>query len=250
MKQRPLLFIILGILHLIEPLSKILFFRINTHFPIDVILSNVLQISGLREIFEFWFLFPIGGLALLGVKKWSYPVFVGVQAYSLLTHLTYKAYTWPYVDQVPQWPSLVLLMCNIGIIIYFALPDVRRPFFDSSIRWWEPKERISLKLPCTLNLNIENKLIDAEILNISHSGAFIKYDERIENLQSITVNICINDMALSLKSVIISKHSFKGQQGLGVKFVYTNIWENLYMRKMIKAISKDDTLQKPEELAA
>jgi len=253
MKQRPLLFIILGVLHLIEPLFKILFFKITTAFPIDVILTNVIQISEFRDIFEFWFLFPIAGIALLGVKKWSYPIFVGVQAYSLVAHLTYKSYSWPYVDQVPQWPSLLLLACNIAIIIYFALPDVRKPFFDASVRWWEPKERFSFNFPCTVHFSANQKLIDAEILNISHSGAFIKNSNLLQlknEYGDLYVNICIGELALSIKSVIVSQHDFRGQKGLGIKFSYNNIWENLYMRKIIKRIAKEEQRQFKKQMAA
>jgi uncharacterized membrane protein len=141
MKHKPLIFILIAAFHIIEPLIKVAYFKITTPFSTSTIISNIAQISTAREIFEFWFLFPLAGLALMGVKKWSYPVFVGAQIYSIYSHLTYEQYTWPYVSQVPFVSSLVLLFINTMVIIYFALPDVRKPFFDRSVRWWETRTR-------------------------------------------------------------------------------------------------------------
>ena len=56
MKNKPLLFIILGIIHLVEPIFKLLYFKATTHFPMHLIIENISQMSGAREVFEFWFL--------------------------------------------------------------------------------------------------------------------------------------------------------------------------------------------------
>lgn len=239
MKHRPLIFILIAVAHLIEPLVKITYFKVTTPFSFATIISNISQIHTPREIFEFWFLFPIGGLALLGVKKWSYPVFVGVQTYSIWSHMTYEKYTWPYVSEVPFASSLVLLFLNAMVIIYFALPDVRKPFFDRSIRWWETRTRYNLSLPITFCLTSNPKLMDGEILNISQTGIFLRHNGVYEPETKVRMNISYKDFSITLDGVIKSHHTFDGHRGIGVKFDFQNIWENLFIRKMVKAISKD-----------
>ncbi|MEC7275882.1 MAG: PilZ domain-containing protein [Bdellovibrionota bacterium] len=239
MKNRPLIFILIAFIHIIEPLVKVLYFKATTPFSLSTIVSNISQIHTAREFFEFWFLFPIGGLALLGVKRWSYPVFVGVQIYSIYSHMTYEKYTWPYVSEVPFVSSLILLFVNALIIVYFAFPDVRRPFFDKTMRWWETRTRYHLRIPMTFTSNNPNKLQDCEILNISQSGIFMNYKGAIDLESEIKMNISYKDYNITLLGTVKSQHAFEGERGLGIRFKFQNIWENLYMRKIVKQVSKD-----------
>ncbi len=255
MKNRPLIFITIALAHLLEPVIKLLYFKATTPFSFTTIVSNISQIHTPREIFEFWFLFPLGGLALLGVKKWSYPVFVGVQIYSIYSHMTYEKYTWPYVSEVPFVSSLVLLFVNALIIIYFALPDVRRPFFDRNMRWWETRTRYNLRIPMTFTHSNPEHLFDCDILNISQSGVFINHKGAIEVGSVIHMNINYKEYNITLQGTVMSQHAFEGERGIGVKFRFQNIWENLYMRKIVKNISKDMALiekaqKKAEKMAA
>ena len=118
MKNRPFIFILIAFFHIIEPLIKLAYFKAITPFSLGTIISNISQIHSFKEVIEFWFLFPLGGLALLGVKRWSYPIFVGVQLYNIYGHMTYEKYTWPYVSEVPFASGIILLFINSLIIIY------------------------------------------------------------------------------------------------------------------------------------
>ncbi len=238
-------------MHLVEPLIKILYFKADTGFPLLQIVENITHLNSARAIFEFWFLFPIGGLALLGVKKWSYPIFVGVQSYSIYSHINYESFAWPYVSQSPMWPSLAILSCNVAIIIYFLLPEIRKPFFDRDMRWWEHRERYSLRIPCSYSINSNNALKDAEILNISQSGAFLTIEHKLlEKNQTVTLNISFMDEHISLDARVVSLHTFDHQDGIGVNFEYENIWEKLQMKKVIKKISKASKKHYNRALAA
>ena len=251
MKHRPLPFVILAILHLIEPLLKIAYFKATTHFPVMEIIENISHLNATRAVFEFWFLFPIGGIALLGVKRWSYPVFVSVQMYSIYSHLSYEAFTWPYASSTPQWPSLFILACNVAMIIYFLLPEIRKPFFNKEDRWWEHRERYSIRIPCSYTLSSGNALKDAEVLNISHSGAFITLPEAEEICgEKMIINITFLNDNICLNAKVISYHEFDDELGFGVAFQYDNIWEKLYMTKIIKMISKAAKKHHAQQLAA
>lgn len=251
MKNRPLLFILLGLFHILEPLFKVLYFKASTGFPLTQIFENILHLNSFKAVFEFWFLFPIGGIALLGIKKWSYPVFVSVQVYSIFTHINYESFTWPYVSQAPMWPSLAILSCNVAIILYFLMPEIRKPFFDRDMRWWEHRERYSLRVPCSYSVRGSNALKDAEILNISHSGAFMALNNKsLKEEESLTINISFLDQHISLNAKVISLHGFDHQDGVGIKFKYENIWEKLLMTKIIKRISKASKKHSSNMLAA
>jgi hypothetical protein len=239
MKKKPLLFIALALAHFLEPIIKLIYFKMTTSFSFATIINNISQIQSTREVFDFWLLFPLGGFALITVKKWSYPIFVGVQAYSIFSHLTYEQYTWPYVSEFPFISSLAILTMNALIIFYFALPDVRKPFFDKSIRWWETRKRYSMRIPMNFAAVGNKRSYNCDILNISQSGVFLGSHHDLEVGTDIKMNILYKDYAITVIGQIKSHHNFENEQGFGVKFRFENIWENLYMRKVVRQISKD-----------
>lgn len=239
MYKKPLLFIILACAHLLEPLIKVIYFKATTSFSFGTVISNIAQIQTTREIFDFWFLFPIGGLALISVKKWSYPIFVSVQAYSIYAHLTYEKYTWPYISEVPFASSLALLFMNVLIIAYFALPDVRRIFFDKSMRWWETRKRYAIRIPVSFHLDGLRQTFNCHLLNISQTGAFINSNLDLEQDANIIMTISYKRLKIKVRCIVKSRHSFQDEQGLGIKFKFSNIWENLHIRKIVKEISND-----------
>lgn len=249
MKHKPLVFIVLGLLHFCEPLFKVMYFKLNTGLEFETIMSNIFQMGGTFKLFEFWLLFPLAGLALWSVKKWGYPLFVSIQAYSVWQHLTYDSYTWPYVTKNPHFFSLIILSFNIMVILYFLLPDVRRPFFDKEMRWWEHRMRYNIPINACFTKGDPNKIFDVEILNISHSGAFMAYDSwNIEVGDLIRVVVSYAGESLELESHVVSRHKFNEQEGVGIKFNYQNIWQQLTMARIIKHVAQESKRRQAQEL--
>lgn len=241
MHQRPRLFIFLAILHFLEPLSKIIYFKINTRFPFSDILQNILAIEGIRSNFEFWLLFPLGGLCLLMIKKWSYPIFVTVQLYSIWSILSYQEYTWPYVAKSPHFLSIMLLSFNVLVITYFLMPGVRRPFYDRRMRWWETKPRYGAEIPCMAHIESTGRdgyhKGEAQILNISHSGAFISCNVKPEIGKTIKLDFRYQGMEFSLNAVVRNQRIMNGIEGHGIEFIYSDWMDNLNMRRFIRKLS-------------
>lgn len=239
MKQKPLIFLVLGVLHFSEPLFKVLYFKISTGLNFETIMSNIFQMGGALKLAEFWLLFPLAGLALWSVKRWAYPLFVSIQVYSLWHHLTYESYTWPYVTKNPHFYGLIILSFNVMVILYFLLPDVRRPFFEKEMRWWEHRMRYNFHIPVHFTKGDPSKLYDTKILNLSQSGAFMAYTARtIEVGDLIRVFITFGSESLELESHVVSRHTFQGHEGVGLKFNYQSIWEKLSMSRLIKQVAK------------
>lgn len=237
MKKRPLLIVILGLLHIFEPISKIIYFKIKTGFSFSIILYNILALDHFTGIFEFWFLFPIGGIALLLVKRWSFPIFVFVQIYSIYTHLSYQKYNWPYVSEKPHITSVLLLLFNLLFIIYVFLPDIRKLFFNPRLRWWEPKPRYTIKIPCIVTLPSDNSKKPGEIINISETGAFVNapLDYKFDDI--IHINFTFYNLDYYLKARVANVHTINGVDGLGIQFKFNHIGERLYLRRLTKALN-------------
>ncbi len=254
MTRRPLVFIVLGILLLLEPFLRIITFSISLNISIYEVFKKALILEGLREIFDFWFLFPLSGLALLSVQKFGYRVFMGLQIYSIITHISYSKYTSPYSEEFSNTIFMIFLSINILIIFYFLFPDVRRPFFDESIQWWKRRPRFKYRMPCTLTINNPDKIIDTEILSISHSGCFVKlsdsesfYDLKADPDDFVKLHIAYQEFNIILYGNIVNLSIHDQYRGLGIKFIYKNIWENLQIRKLIKKVALKMELENIEK---
>lgn len=247
MKKRPLLLVVLATLHFLEPLFKILFLKLQTGFEWGVIFDNIFSISSGKAIFEFWFLFPLAGSAIIGARKWSYSLFVAIQCYSVYAHLTYQKFTWPYVAETPFISHTLLLVFNLLVIAYFLLPDVRRIFFEPGLRWWETPTRFYSDLPCAVTFGDSNNLVDVKIKNISRTGCFIGYMGEVVEGQPLTLHLTYGKYDIKLAAQVVRQSEFQGQTGIGVKFNYQNIWDMFTLRRMLGEIEKSENRPNSDE---
>lgn len=254
MKSRPLLILIMGTLHLLEPVLKIFYFKTKTHFDVLTILSNVtyVEVSSVKGLIDFWLIFPLAGLALLSVKKWAWHFFVAIQFYSIITHLTYERFAWPYFAEVPFYSSVILLVMNILLIVYISLPEVKMLFFEKTNRWWETRTRYAFTLPITLWYTNPEKLEQACLLNISDTGALIRFNRDIELKEFVNLNISFQDVQVQVKALVVRDDFRSGQKAYGVKFVYdTPVALNKFkVKKLVKILNQLHKLGSNVSIAA
>ncbi len=236
MNKKPLLFIVLGYLHILEPLAKLLYFQLETQFGVSLILSNVFALDSFKVVFDFWLLFPLAGIALLSVKKWSYFVFILLQGYSIYSFLTYEKWTWPYVSTEPHPYAYAILAINIVIILVFLLPKIRRPFFDRSVRWWETKTRYRVAMPASLSISGIKDVENCKILNISASGAFIGFISKVKLRDLVHLTFDFHELNIAVDGEVVSKHSYDGTEGLGLRFLFNNSWERMRVKRLLGKI--------------
>ena len=231
MKQKPLLFTILMILCLIEPLIKIFYFKALTHFDLPVIMANLMARTSIKEIFDFWLVFPIAGLALLKIRSWSYFVFLSCLAYVIYSFVTYESYTWPYNSETPFFYNQVIVVIAIIILIAFMIPQVRRPFFDKRVRWWEPKTRYIVNITC--RVQGKNIVFPSEILDISKTGAFLRESSYFNIGDELAIEFKYLGQNFNLPVQVMSQHVSRGQAGVGVRFLFQSLRQNLSVAKFI-----------------
>jgi hypothetical protein len=236
MKQKPLIYILISIFCVIEPLVKLFYFRITTDFKFDVIFSNVFARTGFFEIFDFWLVFPLTGLTLLKIRKWTYFAFMSFLIYIIYSILTYEKYTWPYYSESPFLYHYVLVgLCCVGFI-YFLFPEVRQPFFDRTIRWWENKRRFHVNIPCEVKLG--SAVYATTIMNLSQTGAFLKGTPELQDLKAADLTFTYGDLKLLLPMTLISHHNYNNVPGIGVKFEFKNWGSKLQAARLMKKVKK------------
>jgi len=247
MEYKPWPLLILAFFHFIEPLSKIVFYSVYFNVnPLDAVVIEY-QMGSALHVFEYFFLFPIAGLALFAVKKWSFSVFVVVEIWVFLTNL-------PYLNELYETSQLWLLgffilfgIVNIVVVSYLLLPAVRIAYLDPRIRWWEAKPRYFA--------NIETKVdgqATAIIKNISKSGVFIALQKDVPIDSEIHLEFTLatqspqtREFHIKLKALVVHKFFIDGTEGYGARFSALTTDNKQLVNSMIKYLEKSNTERRP-----
>lgn len=242
MLKRPLILKLFAFFLLIDPILRISFISIESEFPFWVVLHKSTFALGFRDFFNFWFLFPLSGFLLLGVKFYSYIAFILVQLYSLFFHLNYEPFTWPYLSETPSSTAYLLLAINISMVIYLLLPRSREIFFDKNLRWWERGSRYTINEPCfakTLDREIHGNVCD-----LSFGGALLKFDEPVEEGTIIELDFDVLGKNVSIKTEVVRIIQSTEGVRFGTKFVFKNAWAKLRLKFLLFSISKIGNYEK------
>lgn len=248
MKSKPLLFQLLCILFLIEPIIKIVYLRFSTEFSLGLILNNILQRDAFLEIFAFWLAFPLAGLCLIKLRKWTYFIFLALLVYNTYVLLSYERYTWPYNSEAPFLYNYFLIFLSVLIMAFFLLPVIREPFFNARIRWWESRQRFHVLIPAKMRREGAQE-IEIEITNISYSGALIKDTPELKLNEEVIIGWNFMGHELELPSTITRTHQGVGWKGYGVQFRPRGLKEKIALHMFIYAIEKEH-LRSQSELEA
>ena len=248
MKNKPIIFTILSILCLIEPVIKILYFKAITQFDFLIIMSNLKARNTFVEVFDFWLVFPLAGLLIMKLRKWTYFAFLGILAYINYNIFTYEKYTWPYNSDTPFMYNYVIAFMSIGLFIYFLSPSIREPFFDRRIRIWESMARYNTQINCKLHSN--NLAFPSQILNISKTGAFLMDSKYLNVGDELLMEFTSFGETISVPVEVVNKHSSKGTVGYGVRFVFSSFTQSAKMARVISVLKRSQPENKEQKVAA
>lgn len=233
LKTKPILFSLITSFCFFEPVAKLIYFKVTTHFEWSIIISNIFSRNSLLDILNFWLLFPIAGLTLLKIRVWSYCLFMMVMSYNIYSLVTYESFTWPYNNNMPHAYNLLLTLVCVGIIIAFCFPNIRKPFFDRRARWWEPQKRHDIFLETELRTSTLDT-IHSVISNISSSGAFILNVKELSPGDRMIVNFRILNEVFVSEIEVVHKLNNGTINGYGVKFVNMSSRSRDRLSKVLK----------------
>jgi hypothetical protein len=244
MKNKPYIFTLLSIFCLVEPIIKVLYFKAATDFDFMVIIANVMARNTFREVMDFWLVFPIAGVLILKLRRFTYFAFMGVLLYIIHNIVTYEKYTWPYNSEEPFIYNKIVALMAMCVFVYFLSPRARQPFFDRRVRWWEPKTRYTVNMNCKLDDG--HLCFPSTIMNLSKTGAFITYSPYLRVGDKVQMEFNFLSNVISLPVEIMNEHSILGQKGFGIKFNMT-YGQSIMMSRLISKISQVKNEVRKEE---
>jgi hypothetical protein len=235
MLRRPIILKIFAIFLFLDPLLRVCLMSIEREFTFFEVINKTLELS-LNDFCNFWFLFPISGLLLLGVKVYSYILFIIIQFYSLYFHLNYESYSWPYLAKTPSTTAYLLLMINLFMVIYLLMPRSREIFFNKDLRWWERGSRFTINEPCFLKVGSSE--IHGKVCDLSFGGALLELDQHIDTGHSVELEFEILTRPVSLQASVIRLVQVEGVQKYGVQFIFKNWWDEIRLKLLMLSLSK------------
>jgi hypothetical protein len=242
MKKYPFIFIAIGLIHLLEPLVKIYFLHQHSGFPYTVVIGNALFSENFQNFFEFWLLSPLMGFAVLWVESWTYYLFLVLQVYSIYLFSHFVPYSPPFLTKTPHPFATFTFIVDCLTFFYFLFPANRRPYLDRRSRWWRVSRRYNFESQCTLGPIKKSKKenaagpiqIEGRILNIGERGAFIKLDTALPLNSKVLLTLPLKEEKISFPVRIVNEHTWRGQFGNGVLFLFPNHQTKKIIRNTIE----------------
>lgn len=218
MKTRPWPIIILAIIQILMPLFSLLMNAWIMGVTLPQYYKAFMHVKTGWEIFEFFALYPIAGVAVFLMKKWSYPVFICVMSWNIASNII----IWfrDYQNSLSPWIIIGITMVNLFFVTYYLLPTVRKIYFDRTLRWWETKPRFLLQIAAHFDSESQ-KGASCEVRDLSVGGAFIESDAQLNINDTVTMQLPIFGKEIPVKGVVVHKGAGSARSGYGVQFTDT-----------------------------
>ncbi len=179
---KPLSIIILGIIHILSPINMIIFYSCFFQmWPWDFV-QVMLQQNAPITNFIFFFLFPLGGVFILLVKRWSFYAYLVIQALGLFLN-------WKYLNGAILSKNFTLLSYyllflgfNVGIVAYFLLSAIKKTYHNPRLRWWESAPRYYVNLKTHISYYHEKGSNALETLELIQKGRGGEHFEDVEGV--------------------------------------------------------------------
>lgn len=226
MKVRPWPLVFLALCQIATPFASVLLNAYVWHWgPLEAI--RLMWGESLWSNFLVFGLMPLGGVAIYWMKWWSYPVFLMASAITGLENARVFA---SEGGEIPKWLIPVIYLPNVIIVGYYLLPQVRRVYFDSRIRWWEAKPRYLVQVPALFrrtSLESGDGKLTATITDFSSGGVFLKTSETVQLGDVLVVETEFFETQLTLRCQVVHVRDKGDHRGYGV------CWRNLTLQQAL-----------------
>ena len=244
MYYRPWPLIVIAILHILEPVTKIIYYSIMQQLSPISIITNQIQSNDPVHIFGFFFLFPIAGLAIYAVKRWSLGVFLGAQCWALVANFSQLSFL-VESSQYGKFGTIIFFaVLNAVVVTYFMIPAVRTAYMDPKLRWWEAFPRYYIEWSCSYANNEEGV-----VKNISKGGMFIKPKNGYEKEGIVPISFTYAGKKHELSGRVIHNFTFEGEKGFGVEFHKLDSNSRKMINQIINDLEENKTKRRPEKRA-
>ena len=212
MKRRPKWLVILAVLHMLEPLFKIVFFSIVRGISPFELINSQLSTGNVLYNVGFFFLFPIMGIGMLFPNKLVLVLLIAAESLVITSNLSALPHLLRAGD-VGQIISLAMFTAiNVAVIVLLMTPIFKLAFTDRRMQWWRTFPRYFFEGKIKVNDSISGK-----IHNISESGIFVSIDGVNLN-HEVGMSFTHEDKKYELNGIVRSFIKKGKIKGYGIEF--------------------------------
>lgn len=237
MRKRPLIIKVISFLYFLSPIGILL--EIMLLFGI-----SFSEITLIKELVNWHVILlavwtPIVGYGVWKVKGWGY--------YQLLAHslFVFAGNIILYSSDLTKSPLYIILIFNVllvGMIIMFVRKEIKAPYFNPNIRWWEQAVRFYFEGMRILvrDFSDPNLMFEAKSFDVSETGAFVATDKDVNIGEKYTLEMHITRESILYATgeiVWVNKKSGTFPVGFGCRFIGTGQLFKKRIRHHMKDIS-------------
>lgn len=188
----------------------------------------------------YWFvlfLCVLSGYGMWEMKRWSWYVFLSANLFVVYQN-AFVAATYGNSERAPV--AFLTGVLGIFLIMVRVGKELRVPYFLPNIRWWESDPARKVLIP--VSMKIQEKKYEAEIMDISLSGCFIKCPDDFPLDERIDISFTLFGSPIECNGTIVwlAASTVTHPKGLGVKF---GLHGKVYRRKLRTGVQKINDLQ-------
>jgi len=219
--RKPFILVLLAMFYILLPPFKLLLHGFLEHVSaVDLFLFE-LSHSSLLTFIEEVALFPIAGLLILLVRRWSYFLFLLVEAWIIWANGRSLFALYENGQYLMFFSVVIFTIINIAIVLYFIFSTIKHSYYNPKLRWWEGAPRYTIACNCNISKYSYDHFFNTESVNISEGGMLLRHISDFDIGQKIEIRTIILEDHFCIKGEIVHKTTLPGSSinALGVKFV-------------------------------
>lgn len=162
------------------------------------------------------------------VQLWGFYALIG---FGFLTAVL-DTYSWQDSNFQMSWWIIADFVAVIAGITLIVQENVRKPYFNPKIRWWETATRLRVDVPA--ELTVDGKKHEILILDVSSTGCFADIELPLQINQLLKIQIS-HDLIKFASDVTVVRKS-ENPAGYGLKFENTNKINTKLMTQILKSL--------------
>jgi hypothetical protein len=219
-----------------EPFSNLFMNSRLSHVTAKQYFNYFIHQHDWLSMFYLFALPVVMGASVYLMKKWSFWVFTAGASWMLIENFAQVK-----TGDMPLWIAITMYLGNLGFVGYFLIPQVKAPFMNPRLRWWETKPRFYVSWPCRLNFEGSDN-VGGRVEDFSEGGVFVSFERTVDAFQTgvvIPLRFGVRtgdvDELLTVESKIVFSRPVGNGRGYGFQFVD----RSPELRKKIKVVARD-----------
>lgn len=185
----------------------------------------------------------VAGYGLWEMRRWSWYLLIIV---NLMMAWENAFLIHDYGENHHKTLAYLASLALMAAVLVAISKEIRVPYFFPRIRWWESNPRYRLSVPVKLVRMGSDHQVDAEILDLSLGGCFVKLRSGLRRDELIQLEFTVFGLLVQVHGAVVwcTQSTVTHPKGVGVKFALENRAQKRTLRRINQRLKKIAALYK------